>query len=155
MVDIRLTLRWWSDLVASLEPLTCTIFTFFAHWRPFFFRPRVFPRAPGCEARRGDTCTLGASLGPGRAPWRVLGAFEVGASFISFLFFCPSHLLSSPGAWCLRSAKRFVFMVTCNESSPFLSSSLLVDAQIRGHIIGAFPPSPLRYVVDVPFIFIA
>ena len=31
-------------------------------------------------------------------------------------------------------------------SSPFLSCSLLVVTQIRGHLAGSFPPSPLGYV---------
>ena len=42
-----------------------------------FSRPRVFPRALGCGAPRGAAGTLGASLGPGRAPSRTLWAFKV------------------------------------------------------------------------------
>ena len=38
----------------------------------FLPRSRVFSRALGCGARRGAACTPGASLGPGRAPWRVV-----------------------------------------------------------------------------------
>ena len=41
---------------------------FVARSPPFLFRPRVFPRAVGCGARRGRACTLGVSFGPGRAP---------------------------------------------------------------------------------------
>ena len=36
-------------------------------------RPNASPKG----ARRGGTCTLGASFGPGRAPWRVLWALKV------------------------------------------------------------------------------
>ena len=37
---------------------TCTSCTFFAHGHAFLFRPRVFSRALGCEARREPACTL-------------------------------------------------------------------------------------------------
>ena len=56
---------------------TCTKCIFFAHRQRFISRPRVFPRALGCGARRGPARTLGASLGPGRAPWRVVWALKV------------------------------------------------------------------------------
>ena len=49
----------------------------FAHRRRFLFWPLAFSRALGCGARRVAACTLGASLGPGRGPWRVLCAFKV------------------------------------------------------------------------------
>ena len=49
---------------------------FFAYRQACHFRPRVSSRALGRGARRGSACTLGASLGRGRAPWRVLWAFK-------------------------------------------------------------------------------
>ena len=55
----------------------CTKMTFFACRQAFLFRPRNLSRALGRWARRGAACTLGAILGPGRAPWRVFSAFEV------------------------------------------------------------------------------
>ena len=46
----------------------------------------------------------------------------------------------------------FFFFSSHLLSSPFFSLSLLVVTQIRGHIAGSSPSSPLRFV---PFIFIA
>ena len=39
-----------------------------------------FLRALGCSACRGAACTHGATLGRGRAPWRVLWVFKVAKS---------------------------------------------------------------------------
>ena len=49
---------------------------FFAHCPASLVWPRVFYRALGSGARRRAACTHGVSLslGPGRAPWRVLWA---------------------------------------------------------------------------------
>ena len=44
--------------------LLCTKCRLFAHPPPVLFRPRVFPHALGCGARRGPACTLGANFGP-------------------------------------------------------------------------------------------
>ena len=53
---------------------------FFAYRQACHFRPRVSSRALGRGARRGSACTLGTSLGSGRAPWRVFSAFKVAKS---------------------------------------------------------------------------
>ena len=58
---------------------TCTR-ALFLHIGNDVYRPRVFPRAFGCGTLRGAACTLGVSLGPGRAPWRVVWAFKVSRS---------------------------------------------------------------------------
>ena len=50
--------------------------TFSAHWKAFLFWPRVFSRALGSGARGGARVHRGASLGHGRAPWRVLWVFK-------------------------------------------------------------------------------
>ena len=50
---------------------------FFPHRHAFLFWLRVVSRALGCGARRGPACTLGARLGPGRGPWRVIWASKV------------------------------------------------------------------------------
>ena len=47
------------------------MYQMFAHWRLFLFPPRGFPCSLGCGARMGTACTLGESVGPGWAPWRV------------------------------------------------------------------------------------
>ena len=49
----------------------------FGHVHALLRRPWVFPRALLFGSRRGPACTLGASLGPGQAPWRVVWAFKV------------------------------------------------------------------------------
>ena len=64
-------------------------YTSFSHWRPFLFRPRVFPRPLGCVAPRGGAYTLRCKFGarPGtvalalgvqsHASWQVIaGSFS-------------------------------------------------------------------------------
>ena len=49
-----------------------------AEYKTFLLRSRVFSRALCCGARRG--LHHRASVGPGRAPWRVLWACKVAKS---------------------------------------------------------------------------
>ena len=65
--------------IKSIKSSLCIKCTFLAHRQAVLRRPRVFPRALGCGARRGLAGALlcGASLGPGRAPWRVHWASKV------------------------------------------------------------------------------
>ena len=69
-----------------------------AHWKTLLFQPSVFSRALDCGERSGAACTHGASLGPDRAPWRVLVAFKVArAGSLSRDQFPPSQ--SQAGRW--------------------------------------------------------
>ena len=52
-------------------------FTFFAEYKTFLFRPRVFLALSGAGYAGGPPVHHGASVGPGRAPWRVLWAIKV------------------------------------------------------------------------------
>ena len=52
-------------------------FTFFAEYKTFLFRPQVFLALSGAGYAGGPPVHHGASVGPGRAPWRVLWAIKV------------------------------------------------------------------------------
>ena len=54
----------------------CVCVFFKKHLHAFLWRPWVFSRALGCRARGGPPAH-DASLGRGRAPWRVLWAFKL------------------------------------------------------------------------------
>ena len=48
----------------------------FAKCKTFLFRPRVFLALSAAGPAGGTPVHHGASVGPGRAPWRVLWAFK-------------------------------------------------------------------------------
>ena len=115
----------------------CTTSAFFAHRQPLLFRPLVFSRAPGCGARRGAARTLGASLGPVRAPWRPLWEFKVAASWLfSRDRFPPSQ--SQAGRWKPRKTndQQVLACSTLCNSSHFAWSSghLAPRAWAPGHL---------------------
>ena len=69
-------------VVRAFVTLLCTSACVLEAFARFLRRPWVSFRALGCGARRGPPVYHSASLGPGRAPWRVLRAFKVEKSEI-------------------------------------------------------------------------
>ena len=103
---------------------------FFIHGPPFLFRPRVFPRALSCGARRGAACTLGACFRSGWAPWRVPGRSK-------------SLVLASNHGIAFRPAEPSKAMET--PSHVFVSAQLLYLLQVPHQPSNVYTSTQPRY----------
>ena len=104
-------------LVYRVGHVLCSkhLFTYMYHIH-FFSTSAIFsvPAAGHslrCRARRGPACALGASLGPGRAPWRGLWAFLQSRSIWQVMTRSLSDPPSQARPW--KPPVMFLFPLSC------------------------------------------
>lgn len=96
---------------------------FFGHCQVVFFRPRVFSRVLSCDARRGARMRTAAQVCFGRAPWRVLWAFQVApAGFFHGIAFYDGE---SPRTMETMQYHIFALMLLYHTVPPTLKLSIL------------------------------